>query len=37
MNKNAILNAMEKKAKTVYDGNEDYISRGKRGRSESVV
>jgi hypothetical protein len=31
MNKNAILNAMEKKAKTIYDNNEDYISKGKRG------
>jgi hypothetical protein len=31
MNKNAILNAMEKKAKTIYDNNGDYISKGKRG------
>jgi hypothetical protein len=31
MNKNAILNAMEKKAKTIYDRNEEYISKGKRG------
>jgi hypothetical protein len=31
MNKNAILNAMEKKARTIYDGNQDYITRGKRG------
>ncbi|MDR1862725.1 MAG: hypothetical protein LBQ67_02270 [Treponema sp.] len=31
MNKNAILNAMEKKAKTVYDNNGDYTATGKRG------
>jgi hypothetical protein len=31
MNRNAILNAMEKKAKTVYDGNGDYVGSGKRG------
>jgi hypothetical protein len=31
MNRNAILNAMEKKAKTIYDDNGDYIKTGKRG------
>jgi len=31
MNRNAILNAMEKKAKSVYDSNSDYIRTGKRG------
>jgi hypothetical protein len=31
MNRNAILNAMEKKAKTIYDDNDDYIKTGKRG------
>jgi hypothetical protein len=31
MNRNAILNAMEKKAKTIYDGNGEYTSKGKRG------
>ena len=31
MNRNAILNAMEKKAKTIFDENDDYIQVGKRG------
>ena len=31
MNRNAILNAMEKKAKAIYDDNEGYIQVGKRG------
>jgi hypothetical protein len=31
MNRNAILNAMEKKAKAVFEGNSDYIRDGKRG------
>ena len=31
MNRNAILNAMEKKAKTIFDYTEDYIRDGKRG------
>jgi len=31
MNRNAILNAMEKKAKDVFDDNADYIKNGKRG------
>ena len=31
MNRNAILNAMEKKAKIIYDDNAAYIKDGKRG------
>ncbi|MDR1420121.1 MAG: hypothetical protein LBI86_07095, partial [Treponema sp.] len=31
VNRNAILNAMEKKAKTIFDGDEEYIKDGKRG------
>ena len=31
MNRNAILNAMEKKAKAVFDNNSDYRRDGKRG------
>ena len=31
MNRDAILNAMEKKAKTIFESDEDYISDGKRG------
>jgi len=31
MNRNAILNAMEKKAKAIYDNNSDYRRDGKRG------
>ena len=31
MNRNAILNAMEKKAKAVFDDNGGYIQAGKRG------
>lgn len=31
MNRNAILNAMEKKAKTLFDQNDEYIKTGKRG------
>ncbi|MDR2618161.1 MAG: hypothetical protein LBC62_04740 [Treponema sp.] len=31
MNRNAILNAMEKKAKAVFEGNSDYTRDGKRG------
>jgi hypothetical protein len=31
MNRNAILNAMEKKAKTIFDYNSDYTRGGKRG------
>jgi hypothetical protein len=31
MDRNAILNAMEKKAKAIYDDNDDYIQDGKRG------
>jgi len=31
MNRNAILNAMEKKAKAIFDNNDDYIEKGKRG------
>ena len=31
MNRNAILNAMEKKAKVVFDDNDGYIRAGKRG------
>jgi hypothetical protein len=31
MDKNAILNAMEKKAKTLFDDNDEYIKDGKRG------
>ena len=31
MNRNAILNAMEKKAKVIFDDNDDYIKAGKRG------
>ena len=31
MNRNAILNAMEKKAKTVFESNSDYLRTGKRG------
>jgi hypothetical protein len=31
MYKTAILNAMEKKAKTIYDDNSDYKNGGKRG------
>ena len=31
MNRNAILDAMEKKAKVVFEENEDYIKTGKRG------
>jgi len=31
MNRNAILNAMERKAKAVFDSNSDYIRTGKRG------
>ena len=31
MNRNAILNAMEKKAKAIYDSDNDYIRNGKRG------
>jgi hypothetical protein len=31
MNRNAILNAMEKKAKSIFDSNSDYIKTGKRG------
>jgi len=31
MNRNAILNAMEKKAKVVFDDNGGYIQAGKRG------
>jgi hypothetical protein len=31
MNTNAILNAMEKKAKTIYDNNGEYAGKGKRG------
>jgi hypothetical protein len=31
MNRNAILNAMEKKAKLVFESNSDYIRTGKRG------
>ena len=31
MNRNAILNAMEKKAKTIFEDNGDYIRVGKRG------
>ena len=31
MNRNAILNAMEKKAKNVLESNDEYIETGKRG------
>ena len=31
MNRNAILNAMEKRAKAVFESNDDYIRTGKRG------
>ena len=31
INRNAIINAMEKKAKLVFDYNDDYIRTGKRG------
>ena len=31
MDRNAILNAMEKKAKVIYDDDEDYMVDGKRG------
>ena len=31
MNRNAILNAMEKKAKTIFDDNSGYVKDGKRG------
>ena len=31
MNRNAILNAMEKKAKVIYEDNDEYIRTGKRG------
>ena len=31
MNRNAILNAMEKKARVIYEDNGNYISTGKRG------
>jgi len=31
MNRNAILNAMEKKAKAIYENNGGYIQAGKRG------
>jgi hypothetical protein len=31
MDRNAILNAMGKKAKAIYDDNDDYIKDGKRG------
>ena len=31
MNRNAILNAMEKKAKEIFEDNPDYIKDGKRG------
>ena len=31
MNRNAILNAMEKKAKTLFEDNDTYIVDGKRG------
>jgi hypothetical protein len=31
MDRNAILNAMEKKAKTIFDRNPDYQENGKRG------
>lgn len=31
MDRNAILNAMERKAKKIFDGNEGYIQDGKRG------
>jgi hypothetical protein len=31
MNRNAILNAMEKKAKNVLESNDEYIKTGKRG------
>jgi hypothetical protein len=31
MNRNAILNAMEKKAKAIFEDNSGYISTGKRG------
>ncbi|MDR1618370.1 MAG: hypothetical protein LBS06_04905 [Treponema sp.] len=31
MDKNAILNAMEKKARALYDDNDEYIKDGKRG------
>ena len=31
MNRNAILNAMEKKAKVIFEDNGDYIRAGKRG------
>ena len=31
MNRNAILNAMEKKARTIYEYNSDYTRTGKRG------
>lgn len=31
MNRNAILNAMEKRAKSVYESNSDYTRTGKRG------
>jgi hypothetical protein len=31
MNRNAILNAMEKKAKTIFDNNSEYAADGKRG------
>ena len=31
MNRNAILNAMEKKAKIIYDDSSDYTRNGKRG------
>jgi len=31
MNRNAILNAMEKMAKIIYEDNSDYMKDGKRG------
>ena len=31
MNRNAILNAMEKKARDIFDNDDDYIKAGKRG------
>jgi hypothetical protein len=31
MNRNAILNAMEKKAKSLFENNSDYLRDGKRG------
>jgi len=37
MNRNAILNAMEKRAKIVFESNSDYVRYGKRGMMVAVT